>query len=74
MARLGLKQLPRWAKPLTLRAMNFAQSAGFKWCASSSPDELLRRARKGEVDPLHLRSAALNGLPLARISPQLSGS
>ena len=36
--------------------------------------ELLARrivaaARKGDLDPVHLRSAALSGLPLSRMSP-----
>jgi hypothetical protein len=30
---------------------------------------IIAAARKGQVDPVHLRSAALNGLPLTSMSP-----
>jgi hypothetical protein len=30
---------------------------------------IIAAARKGDLDPVHLQSAALNGLPLTRMSP-----
>jgi hypothetical protein len=30
---------------------------------------IIAAARKGELDPVHLRSAALSGLPLSKMSP-----
>ena len=30
---------------------------------------IVTAARKGEIDPTHLQSAALNGLPLTRMPP-----
>jgi hypothetical protein len=30
---------------------------------------IIAAARKGELDPVRLRAAALNGLPLAKMSP-----
>ena len=30
---------------------------------------IISAARKGELDPVHLRAAALNGLPLTKMSP-----
>jgi hypothetical protein len=30
---------------------------------------IIAAARKGELDPVHLRSAALSGIPLTKMSP-----
>jgi hypothetical protein len=45
----GPEETAAMAEAFDVRAMNFAPSASFKWCANSSLNELLRQHRKASL-------------------------
>jgi len=63
--RLSLKQLPQWAKPLTLRARSFIAPGRVRGVREFIAALIVAAARQGELDPARLRMAALVGFAMA---------